>query len=213
MSTDRQTHYWDRYVDAAGRWRGTERPPGEDLAAMRRGIGRPAGTVPPMWKLHRVTYEGHPRDPDWVSPDYEGEHHALALYGVHQQGRMRAGDLPAHQPDESFGHAVRALQAGQPARDDAKAGAIDRRFYAAVTATSIEEVAHHLRGLIRQLRGLKRVVPIDYTLLASDLGRWRFPDGRDSVRRQWGLAYHSRSNSEADAGDAAENDPPTVEIA
>lgn len=209
MTKDRQPHYWDRYVDGDGQWRGTHRPPGEDLAAMRRGIGRQPGTVPAMWKLHQVTYEGRPSDPDWVSPQYEGEHHALTLYAVHQQSRMRPGDPPAHQPGVSIGVAIRALQAGLPERDEGRASAIDRRFYAAVTATSVDEVAHHLRGLVRQLRALGRVVPLDYTQLAEDLADWRHPDSRDRVRRSWGLAYHARLKSETEGNGGDE--PPTTE--
>lgn len=205
MTRIRQTHYWDHYVDGDGHWRGTHRPPGEDLAAMRRGIGRRPGTVPVMWKLHKVSYEERPSDPDWVSPEYEGEHHALSLYAVHQQSRLRPTDQPVHQPGASIGVAIRALQAGQPERDEGKASAIDRRFYAAVTATSVEEVAHHLRGLIRQLRGLERVGALDYTQLAKDLADWRHPDRRDRVRRSWGLAYHARQTRDDD-GDAPTTD-------
>lgn len=201
MNKDRQHHYWDRYVDAEGQWRGTRRPPGEDLAGMRRGIGRRPGTVPAMWKLHEITYEERPRDPNWISPQYEGEHHALALYAVHQQSRMRPGDPPAHKPGRSIGRAVRALHAGLPERSEGKASAIDRRFYAAVTATSVDEVAHHLRGLVRQLRALNGVAPVDYTKLAEDLAAWRHPDSSDRVRRSWGLAYHARQKGDDDDGD------------
>lgn len=197
MST-RQLHYWDRYVDDEGGWKSAARPRGEHLAAMRRGIGRPPGTVPDMWGLHHVSYEERHHDPTWVDPAYEGEHHALTLYAVHQQSRMRPGDPPAHRAGRPIGRAVRALQAGLPTRDEGKASAIDRRFYAAVTATSVEEVAHHLRGLIRQLRSQNRVVPVDYTALAADLGRWRHPESRDRVRRSWGLAYHARTDEGSD---------------
>ncbi|MEK8171849.1 type I-E CRISPR-associated protein Cse2/CasB [Streptomyces sp. M19] len=55
-------------------------PPGEDLAALRAGLGKPAGTVPQLWPYYTVPTDGVRTDA------LEAEHGALSLYGLHQQG-------------------------------------------------------------------------------------------------------------------------------
>lgn len=169
----RPVPYWRRFVDDSGRWR-TERPPGADLAALRQGIGREAGTVPALWPYYTtLSPDGH------VSADLLAEHHALTLYGVHQQSES----MPMHRGGAGVGKALAAL------RTDGKfsAEAVDRRFAAAATATSLGEAAIHLRGLISQLRVIDR--PLDYDLLFRDLRDWQFPERRPAVRRRWGSAY------------------------
>ena len=65
--------------------------------------------------------------------------------------------------------------------------AVDRRFSAAATATSLGEVAAHLRGLITQLRAIGQ--GLDYDLLVRDLVNWQNPERRVGVRRRWGGQY------------------------
>src|SRR5207249_1263147 len=49
----RRRFYWQQHTDGNGSWlSGNGSPPGEDLAALRRGIGRPAGSVPQMWRYY-----------------------------------------------------------------------------------------------------------------------------------------------------------------
>jgi CRISPR system Cascade subunit CasB len=182
----RRRHYWDRFVDDTGHWRSDARPPGEELAALRRGVGREPGTVPSMWRFHQVQVPEEDRDRGFVSDLFVGEHHALALFSIHQQSQSS----PAHHPGVGVGRALRALHAtGAKSGDASKA--VDRRFYAAVTATTTDEVAHHLRGLVRLLRSLKSPAPLDYGRLAQDLAGWGRPERRDRIRRRWGLDYHA----------------------
>lgn len=169
----RRAPYWRRFVDDTGGWR-EERPPGADLAALRQGIGREAGTVPAMWPYYTtLSADGH------VSADLLAEHHALTLYGVHQQSES----MPMHRPKAGVGKAFAALRT----HGKFSAEAVDRRFAAAATATSLTEAATHLRGLISQLRVIDR--PLDYDLLFRDLRDWQFPERRPTVRRRWGSAY------------------------
>lgn len=196
--TKSRNYYWTRYVDDDdGGWRSDARPPGEDLAALRRGLGREPGAVPELWPFHVVEVPDEDRDAGLIPPEFEGEHHALTLFGVHQQSQKE----PVHRPGIGVGRALRALHAGSSGDEAVKA--IDRRFYTAVTATSIDEVAYHLRGLIRMLRSLGSLAPLDYGRLVDDLARWRWPDQRDRVRRRWGLDYHSPAKGD----DAPNLDP------
>jgi CRISPR system Cascade subunit CasB len=59
----------------------------------------------------------------------------------------------------------------------------------------VEEVSHHLRGLIQLLKAGN--IPLDYPSLAEDLYQFQFPEMKDSVRLQWGRQfYRIRDNEE-----------------
>lgn len=197
--------YWQRWTDGRGGWTSrpgqTSGPPGGDLAALRRGTGRQPGTVPSMWPFQVVELgpERHePRSDGWaVDGDLAAEHHALVLYGTHQQSQRS----PVHRTGIGVGTAVRALHSTFSQE------AVDRRFFGAVTADAVGELAHHLRGLVNQMRSLKHVQPLDYDVLVEDLAKWSWRDGREQVRRRWGLQYHARNDAgeeSTDLGEAAE---------
>lgn len=166
--------YWERVADRTG---GFKRPPGEELAALRRGIGREAGSVAELWPYYtRLNREGQ------LTPSIRAEHLVLGLYGLHQQGQNSS----AHLPDLPLGRALAVL------RDSGRhsAEAVDRRFVAAATAESVEELAVHLRSLVRLLKTLPKPQPFDYTLLFDDLVRWQKPERVGGVRRHWGAAFY-----------------------
>lgn len=202
----RHSHYWDRFVTDDGRWKGEKRPPGEDLAALRRGLGREPGTVPEMWTFHQVAVPEDQAKRGWLSGLYEAEHYALTLFAVHQQSSGPTS-APVHKPGVGVGTALRALHASRGGAGAEASKAIDRRFYAAVTANTRAEVAHHLRGLIRMLRSRTTSVALDYTQLVQDLRAWDFPEQRDRVRRAWGLQYHSSADDPSPASETPEAVP------
>jgi CRISPR system Cascade subunit CasB len=212
--------YWRRHTDGAGHWasrtgrREPEGPPGADLAALRRGLGRSPGSVPEMWRFYKNSAEGKPTA-------FEAEHAALTLFAIHQQSQ----DRPMHRDGIGLGTAVLALrQHGQPKSDQPKPEAadagkpesidwskidpVDRRFHAAATASDLTELIWHLRGLITQLRGIDQ--PLDYTRLYKDLCTWQWPDGADEVRRCWGMQYFTRVKDTLT--DPAESDPGTTKL-
>lgn len=179
---DAQSHqrprYWELHTDGAGSWR--ERypngPPGEDLAALRRGIDREPGTVPAMWRFYTtLTEDGR------ISTTLRAEHVVLTLFGVHQQSQRS----PVHRRGTGVGTAIRALRNSGTFSSEA----VDRRFAAAATASSVGELAVHLRGLFSQLRGMQQ--GLDYDLLFRDLRSWQYPDGLRNTQRQWGAQYFS----------------------
>jgi len=167
-------HYWQRYSDGGGHWRMGEPPPGSDLAAMRRGLGREAGAVPEMWRFYTtLNADGH------RTRELLAEHLSLVLFAVHQQSKAQ----PMHRGGVGVGAAMRSL------RDSGKfsVDAVDRRFAAAATATSPSELGMHLRGLVTQLRGIGQ--PLDYTRLFRDLRDCHYPERVSAVRRGWGAQY------------------------
>lgn len=175
-------HYWERHNDGKGRWQRESWPPGADLAALRRGVGREAGTTPELWPFYTtLTRSGQ------LTGQLRAEHIALTLFGVHQQSQNK----PMHVVEAKLGVAVRTLHTGT---DDDKGkfsqGAVDRRFNAAATATSLSELALHLRGLVNQLNSIGQ--PIDYTQLFGDLVAWQIPGRANSIRRRWGGQYFVR---------------------
>ncbi|MFD7896311.1 type I-E CRISPR-associated protein Cse2/CasB [Streptomyces sp. NPDC059743] len=173
--------YWTQRVDENGAWRTDRRSstslraPGEDLAALRSGLGRPAGTVPALWRFYTSPTDGQ------VTPELEAEHAALSLYGLHQQSQSR----PMHKRGIKAGTALRTLHRSGRFGEEA----VDRRVAAAVHASSVPSLVYRLRGLVTQLRAVEQ--PLDYDALLQDITRWHSPASRQAVRRDWGLAYHS----------------------
>ncbi|MER6911338.1 type I-E CRISPR-associated protein Cse2/CasB [Streptomyces sp. NPDC000594] len=161
--------YWHRYPVR------DNPPPGEDLAALRAGLGRAAGTVPSLWQHYTSPSDGE------VTSELEAEHGALSLYGLHQQGQSR----PMHRTGTGVGAALRALRGSGKFSHDA----LDRRVAAAVNATTVPVLLYRLRGLIPQLRA--QSIPLDYDQLTRDLRSWSYPESRQRVRRSWGLAYYT----------------------
>lgn len=163
------------------------RPDGEVVAALRRGVGRAAGTVPQMWPFYRhLSTDGR------GSRSLDAEHLALSLIGVHQQSKSVA----MHVPGVGVGEAAYRLSR----QDDVSPQAVERRFAAAATATSLGEVGVHLRGLITQLRGPG--IGLDYTQLVRDLVSWQDPERQGIVRRHWGADYYARRNGSPKKADA-----------
>lgn len=175
----RRPRYWERYTDGGGKWSGKDGPPGADLAALRRGIGREPGAVPEMWPFYTTL-----NDAGRATKPLQAEHTALTLFAVHQQSQRN----PMHVAGIGLGEAVRALHTGRGA-EQAKFSqeAVNQRFAAAATATSAAELAQHLRGLISQLHGIPQ--PLDYNRLFMDLVDWQDAGRIGQVRRRWGSQY------------------------
>lgn len=184
----RDQWYWEKYVDDEGRWRRRDRTPrAADLAAMRRGLGKPAGDVPAMWPFYNAILTSE------RSPLLDAEHVSLCLYALHQQSQH----TPMHQPDIGLGAALRQLSRTKGISEDA----VTRRFNAAATATSVGELVWHLRGLVTQLRS--KAMPLDYTGLLRDLYAWSDADRRARVRRRWGMQFHSWNSKTSEAAESS----------
>jgi CRISPR system Cascade subunit CasB len=167
------------------------------LAKLRRGIGKPPGSVPDIWE---ITIDGMPEDllsKDGIPTREEiAIHTALTLYAMHQQGREKPmsvsgnGDDGAHIGN-SFGSAVGKLV--KP--DKSNEQSIKRRFDAAVTSGDFIELATHARGLIQLLKAEE--IPLDYPQFAKDLFFFQLPENADRVRLRWGQDfYRTRSYSD-----------------
>ncbi|WP_436501675.1 type I-E CRISPR-associated protein Cse2/CasB [Actinokineospora sp. HUAS TT18] len=153
------------------------------LAKLRRGLGKPTGTV---FDILGYTHDDafvRDRDDDRATPQENASHLAMTLFAAHQQSQSR----PMHRPGTRFGQAVRRL-VPDPKHAAAPDNAIVRRFAMIGTATDFDELTHHLRGMVQLLRSQQ--IPLDYGQLADDLVDVQDPRTAAAVRLRWGRAFH-----------------------
>ena len=113
---------------------------------------------------------------------------ALQLFALHQQGREQSvnakGDAEGKDSSD-LGSSLYTLR-------DADSQAVDRRFNAMITATSFDELANHLRHLIKLLKS-KTDTKVNYAQLAQDL--FWFQKGYESkIRLKWSRSYYRYYN-------------------
>ena len=174
-----------------------EHPNKAMLANLRRGIGRGAGDIPALWGTflqdlppELQSRQGRPSAAEWAI------YLALTLYALHQQSQ--SGSM--HRPGAGLGRAVRKLAAPEKSPEESS---VFRRFNALTTASSAEELAHHLRGIVQLLR--REDIPLDYAQLAEDLYWMQFPATAPQVRLRWAEEYYRTptediENTTADSG-------------
>ena len=158
------------------------------LAKLREAIQSEPGTVPEIWEWTQCPVDDRASD----EPTYEERavHAAMCLYALHQQGRLEG----MHRSGRGLGAAVRVLTGPEAAPDSA----VRRRFAKILTATSMPEALHHLRGLVTQFRSAQPPIALDYGMLADDLYTMQFPDGLDTVALRWSRQYYRVFESESD---------------
>jgi CRISPR type I-E-associated protein CasB/Cse2 len=167
-----------------------DRSAGADTATLRKGLGREAGSVPELWRYYRVVVPDQVAAAGWITSDLTAEHAALTLFALHQQSQSTS----MHRDGEHIGAALLKLRGSD--QFTGNPDALDRRIGAAATATSVQELVFHLRGLVTLLRGQK--LPLDYSQLAQDVADWRTPFGQARARRRWGANYFAWNRKSAD---------------
>lgn len=143
------------------------------LAALRRGLGQPPGTVPAMYRyvVPWLPVDARP----WQEASY---YLVAALFGLH----------PAPNGTGNLGAGFRLA-----ATDDAPLGEDDRispteRRFAALLAAHPDDLPDRLRQAVGFLAS--KDVPVDWRQLFQDLPRWGDPSRR--VQRDWARAYWGR---------------------
>jgi CRISPR system Cascade subunit CasB len=157
------------------------------LARLRRAVGKPPGSVLDVLEFtYAPEFVGDPRN-DAPTPAEVAAHMSMTLYAVHQQSQRQ----PMHRPGRRLGQAIRALIPEQGSYVD---HSVARRFAILGTADSLDELVHHLRGMVQLLRA--GAVPLDYGLLAADLLSWQ-RSGPAAVRLRWGRDFHRSAKQSA----------------
>lgn len=115
---------------------------------------------------------------------------ALQLYALCQQGSRRISGLQVEKPAEAEDKARRVNigESFRTMRNAANEKALDRRFNAMLTAQSFNELAYHLRQLIK-LAKAAGVTAMDFPQLAEDLF-WIQRGGARQVKLRWATGYY-----------------------
>lgn len=141
------------------------------LAALRRGLGQPPGTVSSMY----------PYVVPWVRdnapPSEEAAYYLIAaLYAYHpQEGGV--GDMGNH-----------FWRARDPAGDTT---ALERRFMALLAAHP-DDLDFYLRQAVSYLKS--KEVPVDWSQLLADVLAWGHPERY--VQRRWARSFWGRPTQE-----------------
>lgn len=148
------------------------------LARLRRAAGKPPGTVLEALQ-YTVADEFITADEAVTDRREQAAHLAMTLYALHQQARSQ----PMHVPGRGVGTALRGLHTGPV---DQVPTPLGRRLAMLGTANHVDELSHHLRGVVQLLRA--GAVPLDYGRLGDDLDRWQ----RDPnpVQLRWGRDFY-----------------------
>jgi CRISPR system Cascade subunit CasB len=141
------------------------------LAALRRGLGKPPGTVPEM---HQYVMVAMPNDlRRWQQDIY---YIVAALFAMHPDG-AKSGNMGDH-----FAKARRLIN--DPT-------AIERRF-TTLLAAHVDDLPVYLRQAVSYLRS--KDVPVNWHQLIWDLRNWGHPDRY--VQRWWAGSFWSSPREE-----------------
>jgi CRISPR system Cascade subunit CasB len=157
-----KTHPFVEYLESL-----RERDDRGALAALRRGLGEPPGSVP---ATYRYVVPRLPEDcPPWKEDAY---YLVAALFAYHPKkgGTGNMGDHFAAARDRQ--------------RDDT---AIERRF-TALLAAHREDLPHYLRQVVAFLKSNE--VPVNWHQLIRDVQNWGHPAGY--VQKDWARAFWRR---------------------
>lgn len=137
------------------------------LAALRRGLGQPPGTVASMY---RYVVPWLPRE---AYPWREAAYYMLAAL------------FASHPADGGVGNmGDRFARTRDPRGDDA---AIERRF-TALLAAHPDDLAFYLRQAVSYLES--KEIPVNWSQLLSDILGWDHPDRY--VQQQWARSFWGR---------------------
>jgi CRISPR type I-E-associated protein CasB/Cse2 len=165
-----------------------------ELAALRSGTGREAGTVAAMWPFHRTRMASEWRDRGSLTRDLAAEHAALTLFARHQQTHSRRMHVPGSSPGTAAGLLAKKAAAGGEGKG--ATASLERRFGVLLTSADAAELAMHLRSFIPLLN--QAGVGLDYDLLRSALRVWddpRSPDAASGFRQRWDRDFHTAATS------------------
>ena len=150
------------------------------LAALRRGLGEPPGTVAAMYPY---VVPWLPAEPGrWRETAY---YIVAALFASH----------PAPGGTGNLGTAFRRACAGE--EDEAT----ERRF-TVLLAAHADDLPGHLRQAVGLLRS--REIPIEWSQLMADIQRWDHP--ARIVQKEWARAFWGRAQEEQNPAEAQHQD-------
>lgn len=151
------------------------------LAALRRGLGQPPGTVADMYPyvVRLLPKEAYPNS--WLEQSY---YLIAALYALHPKS-MTEGNLGEH-----FAKTL-------DPNPDLNA-ATERRFTALLTA-HVDDLPFYLRQAISFLKSKEQA--INWHQLLWDVRDWGHPDRQTRVQKRWATQFWRRRDEANDTPD------------
>jgi len=142
-----------------------------DLAHLRRGLGRPPGTVAEMYPLVINAL------PDDLNEWGEQMHYLItSLFALHPVSASQ-GNMGTHFTD-----------LGNPKEPPSEA--LERRFITLLNARS-KNLYRILPPIVNRFKAAN--IPICWEQLLEDLQRWKHSEQRQKVRKQWADAFWKRT--------------------
>ncbi len=158
--TEKQMHPFIAYLESLTR---DERRGA--LAELRRGLGRPPGSAPGMFRYVIPYLPETP--PPWKEQAY---YLVASLFALH----------PALTSTGNMGDHMAALRA------EGNEEALERRF-TAMLAAHPDDLPDYLRRAVSYLKS--KEVAVNWGQLLQDLQWWGHPDYGDQVRKNWATAF------------------------
>ncbi len=168
------------------------------LAALRRGLGKPAGTVPEMFPYVEPFIP-----PDDYASHVDAAYLVASLFGLHPNHGGPSEDARSRQ-QRAFGASVARIRRREGTTDEDEG--VARRFGALLNCDR-EGLSTHLRHLMTLLHARSPETAIDYGQLYNDIVRWESADRR--VQRAWAAGFWRRTAASNDDA-APTNDDDTV---
>ncbi|BAQ23877.1 type I-E CRISPR-associated protein Cse2/CasB [Streptococcus troglodytae] len=160
------------------------------LARLRYSVGKPISEAKEAWP---ILFENVPENflSQYEDPSYEeiAILTAIQLYALYQQGMSHNVFDDKAKKFQNIGYSLKSIRTG------VDTAAVDRRFNTMITATTFEELVHHLRQLITLLKSKAPETKIDFARLATDL-YWFLRDYQETVRLNWARQYYKHSSEE-----------------
>ena len=160
------------------------------LAALRRGLGKPPGTVPEMFPYVE------PFIPAGTYPDrVEAAYLVASLFGLHPHHGPPSEGAGTWQ-ERGFGASLARVRHREGSNEDDEG--VARRFGALLNANR-EALPTHLRHLVTLLHSRSPETPIDYDRLFDDVAHW---DAADRwVQRNWAAGFWRPARMPSEATD------------
>ncbi len=155
------------------------------LAALRRGLGKPPGTVAAMAPYVEPFFDGAPDEAYIIA----------SLFGLYPHHQRLEHETSERIPRRGLGTDLRPLRWREDGDEDL---GVIRRFTALLDCDQ-DALPEHLRHLITLLKARRADRPIDYIQLFWDLRDWDSPDRR--VQKRWASGFWSRDQQAAGPAD------------
>jgi len=158
------------------------------LAALRRGLGKPPGTVPEMFPYVE------PFIPvDEYASRVDAAYLVASLFGMHPH-HAQPPEAARSRQQRSFGASLARIRRREDRGEEDQG--VARRFGALLNCNS-ESLPTHLRHLVTLLHSRSPETPIDYEQLFNDIVWWEAADRR--VQRAWAAGFWRSSSADADS--------------